>query len=89
MNATQTLVALWTLVSRSTGFVRAAIVAAVLGPTYFGNTYQATTQVPALIFEFLTGSLFASLLVPALVRALDGGGPAAVRRLAPGRRAPY
>lgn len=77
-------VAGWTLVSRVTGFVRAVVVAAVLGATYLGNTYQAVNVLPNLAFELLTGSLFASLLVPRLVRRLDAGDPEAVRRIAGG-----
>jgi putative peptidoglycan lipid II flippase len=61
----------WTLISRVTGFARAVVVAAVLGATYLGNTYQAVNLLPNLAFELLTGSLFASLLVPRLVRRLD------------------
>lgn len=66
-------VAGWTVVSRITGFVRVAVVAAVLGPTYLGNTFQATNLVPNLVYEFLTGSILASLLVPPLVRSIDRG----------------
>jgi len=70
-------VAGWTLVSRFTGFLRAVAIAAVLGPTYLGNTFQAVNVLPNLTFYFLTGSLFTNLLVPPLVRriqARDAGG---------------
>jgi len=61
-----------------------AVVAAVLGATYFGNTYQATNLLPNLTYEFLTGSLFASLLVPSLVRHVDGRDREAIERIAGG-----
>jgi putative peptidoglycan lipid II flippase len=61
-------VALWTSVSRLTGLARVAMIAAVLGPTYLGNTFAAIYFVPNVVFELLTGSLFTSLLVPPLVR---------------------
>lgn len=77
-------VAQWTLVSRLTGFARIVTVAAVLGPTYLGNTYQATNLVPNLVFEMLTGSLLATLLVPSLVALVDGGDARAVQRVAGG-----
>ena len=77
-------VAFWTTVSRLTGFARGAVVAAVLGPTYFGNTFQATNLLPNLTYELLTGSLFASLLMPHLVRHLDTGDDAGARRVAGG-----
>ena len=61
-----------TAVSRATGVVRVVVVGAVLGPTYFGNTFQLTNSLPNLIYYgFLAGSLFSSLLVPALVHHID------------------
>jgi len=68
-------VAAWTVVSRATGVMRFAVIGAVLGPTFFGNTYQFTNSLPNLVyFGFLAGSLFSSLLVPALVAHIDGRG---------------
>jgi len=64
-------VAGWTSVSRVTGFGRVAVTAAVLGPTYLGNIYQATNVVPNYLYSALTGPLFATLLVPPLVRHID------------------
>ena len=63
-------VATWTTISRVTGVLRGVVVAAVLGATYFANTYQFTNSLPNLIFYgLLAGSLFSSLLAPALVAA--------------------
>lgn len=61
--------AAWTLVSRATGFVRVAGVAAVLGPTYLGNTFQAANLVPNLAFYLCTGALATALIVPPMARA--------------------
>jgi putative peptidoglycan lipid II flippase len=78
-------VATWTIVSRVTGVAKFACIGAVLGPTFFGNTYQFTNSLPNLIYYgFLAGSLFSSLLVPALVRHIDAGDHAASRRVAGG-----
>ncbi|WP_412538945.1 lipid II flippase MurJ [Longispora sp. K20-0274] len=78
-------VAGWTAVSRASGVVRFAVVGAVLGPTYFGNTFQFTNTLPNLVYYgFLGGSLFASLLVPALVGHIDAGDRAGSARLAGG-----
>jgi putative peptidoglycan lipid II flippase len=77
-------VAAWTLVSRITGFGRVAIIAAVLGPTYFGNVFQTTILLPYMIFALLGGSLVGGMLVPPLVRWIDGQDQIAVRRLANG-----
>lgn len=74
----------WTLACRLTGLGRIVVVAAVLGPTLFGDLYTQTTGLPQLLFELLTGSLFVSLLVPALVRNLDRGDPANAARVAGG-----
>lgn len=74
----------WTAVSRFTGFVRASVIAAVLGPTYLGNTYLATNMIPNLLFEFLTGSLLVAVLVPPLLRHTDRANVADARRIAGG-----
>ncbi|MGY1688912.1 murein biosynthesis integral membrane protein MurJ [Geodermatophilus sp. SYSU D01105] len=58
--------------------------AAVLGPTRFGDLYQAANTLPNLTFELLTGTMLVSLVVPALVRHFDQDNPAAVNRLASG-----
>jgi putative peptidoglycan lipid II flippase len=78
-------VAVWTMVSRVTGLVRFAVIGAVLGATYFANTYQFTNSLPNLLYYgFLAGSLFSSLLVPALVRHIDAGDQGASERVAGG-----
>nr|WP_240942600.1 lipid II flippase MurJ [Planosporangium thailandense] len=69
------------MVSRTSGFVRVAVIAAVLGPTYIGNIFQATNSLPNLAYAALTGSLFSNLLVPPLVRHLDTGDRRAAVRL--------
>ncbi len=78
-------VAGWTMVSRATGLVRVIVVGAVLGPTFFGNSYQLTNVLPNLVFYgFLAGSLLSSLLVPALVRHIDAGADDETGRVAGG-----
>lgn len=77
-------VACWTAVSRITGFGRVVMIAAVLGPTYLGNTYQALNSIPNLAYTVLTGSLFATLLVPPLVRHVDTKDRRATAQLAGG-----
>lgn len=78
------VVATCTAVSRLTGFARVAAVAAVLGPTYLGNTYQALNLLPNMVFGMLTGSLFGTLLVPPLVRHIDRGDRPSIDRLVGG-----
>ena len=73
------------MLSRVTGLIRVAVVGAVLGPTYAGNTYQFTNSLPNLIYYgFLAGGLFSSLLAPALVRHIDAGDRRASERVAGG-----
>ena len=79
------VVGVWTLVSRISGFGRIAVIAAVLGPTFFGNTYQITNTLPNIIYYgLLAGSLVSSLLVPALVRHIDMGDRRSCERVAGG-----
>jgi putative peptidoglycan lipid II flippase len=78
-------VAAWTIVSRVTGVAKFVCIGAVLGPTFFGNTYQFTNSLPNLVYYgFLAGSLFSSLLVPALVHHIDAGDRRATERVAGG-----
>jgi putative peptidoglycan lipid II flippase len=78
-------VAAWTIVSRVTGLIKFAVIGAVLGPTFFGNTYQFTNSLPSLLYAgLLAGSLFSSLLVPALVRHIDAHDHQASERVAGG-----
>jgi putative peptidoglycan lipid II flippase len=78
-------VAVWTAISRFTGVLRGVTIAAVLGATYFANTYQFTNSLPNLIFYgLLAGSMFSSLLVPAMVHHIDSGNRQAAARTAGG-----
>jgi putative peptidoglycan lipid II flippase len=78
-------VSVWTLISRASGLVRVAVIGAVLGPTFFGNTFQVTNSLPNLVYYgFLAGSLFSSLLVPALVRHIDERDTSSSERVAGG-----
>lgn len=78
-------VAAWTLISRLTGVLRGIAIAAVLGATYFANVYQFTNFLPNLVFYgLLAGSMFSSLLVPALVGHIDSGNRLAAARTAGG-----
>jgi len=69
-------------VSRATGFVRVVVVAAVLGTTFLGNTYQSANTVPNIIFELFAAGALQAVLVPALVARFDRGDDAGAERLA-------
>jgi putative peptidoglycan lipid II flippase len=77
--------ALWTAVSRLSGLAQTLTVGAILGATYLGNTYQSINSLPNVVYyQLLSGSLFASILVPPLVHHLDAGDAPGARRLARG-----
>ena len=77
-------VANWVLLSRITGFGRVAAIAAVLGPTFFGNLYQISAVLPSTLYGLLSGSLMSALLVPPLVRRIEAGDSQGVGRFANG-----
>ena len=63
----------FTLVSRLTGLVRIAVVAAVLGATALGDVYQGSNMVPTLLFELIAGGAIQAVLVPVFVRQISNG----------------
>lgn len=67
-------VSAWTLVSRLTGLMRVVAIGAVLGPTFFANTFLAANSVPNLTYTAMAGPVMALVLVPALVKSLSGAG---------------
>jgi putative peptidoglycan lipid II flippase len=60
-------------VSRGFGFIRVLIVAAVLGTTYLGNTFQASNSVSNVLFEMVAAGALSAVLVPTFVEILDRG----------------
>ena len=63
------VMALGSLVSRLTGFLRTVIIAAALGSTLVGDTYTTAQYFPGMVYELLLGGILTSVLVPVLVRA--------------------
>ena len=70
------------LISRVTGFVRMLVVAAVLGTTFLGNTYQTANSIPNLVFELFAAGALQAVLVPTIVEALEQRGREEARRIA-------
>ncbi|WP_448614941.1 murein biosynthesis integral membrane protein MurJ [Modestobacter sp. URMC 112] len=66
-----------TLVSRLTGFLRTVVLTAVLGLAAVGDAYTVANTLPNLVYELLLGGVLTSVLVPLLVGAqekdADGG----------------
>jgi putative peptidoglycan lipid II flippase len=70
------------LASRITGFGRIAAAAAVLGPTFFGNLFQTAAVLPSTLYGLLMGTLISAVLVPPLVRRINGEDHERARRFA-------
>jgi putative peptidoglycan lipid II flippase len=62
-----------TAISRVTGFVRVVVVAAALGVTYLGNTYQTANTAPNVVFELVAAGVLTSVFVPTFVEYLVKG----------------
>ena len=76
--------ALGTVASRGTGFLRTAVLASVLGVEAVANAYTVANTAPNIVYELLLGGILTSVVVPLLVRAAkeDGdGGEAYAQRL--------
>nr|HNN39989.1 lipid II flippase MurJ [Microthrixaceae bacterium] len=71
-NRNATAMAVFTAVSRLTGFARIVVVAAVLGTSYLGNTYQSANTIPNILFELFAAGVLQSVLIPIMVDAVDG-----------------
>ncbi|MFD8641776.1 murein biosynthesis integral membrane protein MurJ [Streptomyces zaomyceticus] len=71
------LMAAGSLVSRATGFVRAAVVAAALGAAAVADGYAVGNSVPTIVYMLLLGGALNAVFVPELVKAAkeheDGG----------------
>jgi len=71
-----------TAASRTIGFARILVVAAVLGTTFLGNAYQSSNAVSNVLFELLAAGALSAVLVPTFVEHLDRGDQAETERLA-------
>ncbi len=69
--------ALGTIVSRLTGFLRVALLAWVIGVSLNGDIFEAANTIPNALYILVAGGIFNVVLVPQLVRAMkndpDGG----------------
>jgi putative peptidoglycan lipid II flippase len=69
--------ALASLISRITGFLRSVLLVAALGAAGVGNAYSGGNTFPNMVYELLLGGVLSSVLIPLLVKAQaedeDGG----------------
>jgi putative peptidoglycan lipid II flippase len=61
--------AVGTLVSRGTGFLRTLVLAAAVGIAALGNAYNNANTLPNTVYYLMLGGIFTSVVVPLLVRA--------------------
>ncbi|MEU7781569.1 murein biosynthesis integral membrane protein MurJ [Micromonospora parva] len=79
------VMAIGSLVSRGTGFLRTLALTAALGGALVGDAYTTAQILPGMVYEFLLGGILTSVLIPVLVRRrkvdTDGGQAYAQRLL--------
>jgi len=71
MRASRTM-ALGTLVSRGTGFLRTALIASVIGVA-IGDAYNLANTLPNIVYELLLGGVLTSVVVPLLIAGAREG----------------
>ena len=71
------VMAVGTVFSRATGFLRTTVLSAALGVGLLGDAYQTADMIPFAVYALLLGGLLSSVFVPFLVkrrkRDSDGG----------------
>jgi putative peptidoglycan lipid II flippase len=76
--------AIASLTSRITGFLRQVALATVLGFAVLNDSYTIANTLPNIVYELLIGGVLSSVLIPLLVRSQaedDDGGETYIRRL--------
>jgi putative peptidoglycan lipid II flippase len=61
--------AVGTLVSRGTGFLRTLVLVYAVGIGALGNAYNNANTLPNTVYYLMLGGIFTSVVVPLLVRA--------------------
>ncbi|MGD9525305.1 murein biosynthesis integral membrane protein MurJ [Pseudonocardia sp.] len=78
------MIAVASLSSRITGFVRQIALVAVLGLGFVNSSYTIANTLPNIVYELLLGGVLSSVMIPLLVRAQTedaDGGEAYTRKL--------
>lgn len=68
LNSSRTM-AVGTIASRATGFLRTAVLAAALGTGLIGDAYNVANTAPNIVYELLLGGVLTSFVVPLIVAA--------------------
>jgi len=70
------IMALGTIISRITGFIRGILIVAVLGTALLADTYNVANTMPNILYNLLVGGALTAIFIPQLVRSFeheDGG----------------
>jgi putative peptidoglycan lipid II flippase len=84
LGRSSSLMALGSLASRITGFLRQVALFTVLGATVLNDSYTLSNTLPNIVYELLIGGALSSMMIPLLVRAQredPDGGEAYTRKL--------
>lgn len=76
--------AIGTIASRGTGFLRSLVLVAVLGVQLVPDAYNAANTLPNMVYELLLGGILTSVFVPLIVQSQErdrDGGEAYTQRL--------
>ena len=65
------VMALGTIISRITGFIRGILIVAVLGTTLLADTYNVANTMPNILYNLLVGGALTAVFIPQLVRSFD------------------
>jgi putative peptidoglycan lipid II flippase len=65
------IMALGTIISRITGFIRGILIVAVLGTTLLADTYNVANTMPNILYNLLVGGALTAIFIPQLVRSFD------------------
>lgn len=73
------VMAVGTIFSRTSGYIRSALLLAVLGTQMHADAFNIANTIPNMLYVLLAGGMFNAVLVPQLVRAIryDGDDGAA------------
>jgi putative peptidoglycan lipid II flippase len=71
MLATSRAIAVASLASRLTGFLRSSLLVAAIGTGGVGDAYNLGNNLPNMVYELLLGGVLSSVLIPLLVRAQE------------------
>src|SRR5688572_16003354 len=65
------MMAVGTLASRLTGFLRTIVIVSALGTAMLGNVYNTSNTIPNVVYDLLLGGILTSVVVPLLVQAKE------------------